>query len=485
MDSIVSVNLFENTKDNYERCDLTSLLFKDIDYSKDRRSVSFYRSDFNRSQFNSCTFYKNIFGRADFINIFAVNTEFLEVDFGSCMIKNATFEKTQFEKNRYHGVAIQNSYFYKSTFRNETFVTNMFETTFDQCTLINCKFEKSSLDHITFINCEFIKVDIAECWAENLRFDNCTLRDVYLGASLWTTYLYKATDIDNFSFKYRGEIIDLWNGTPEDFLAKLWKQGRLFEYLNAIIVGRKILQRQFIVELQKALGAMKLQPIQIRKNNITRTLEMILFYSNSDAINFLSYMETLETFEAFPWSDLPFEEEILYDSIVYKIQKNFQNFNFSISYLLALPRDEICVATYHLNFDTSDIARLYLEQIYQTANIECGNTYQPPYMQIISERTGSIIMTVASIATLTLLISFVAKKVFHNLSSIRIESKVTKEISKQIEDSGGDIKKLKNACSVADKYNLLDSESDSKTLEKLSSEVTKGEILDIVLQFLT
>lgn len=484
MDNLAKVVLFPNDRDNYERCNLTSLLFKDVDYSMSESPVSFFRSDFSRSQFNNCTFYRNAFGRADFIDVYVITTEFTSVDFGSCMMKNAMFEKTHFYTNRYHGVAIQNSYFKKCTFRDESFVTNMFQTTFEQCTFINCKFEKSSLDHISFLNCEFIKVDISECWAENLRFDSCTLRDVYLGVSLWPSYLYRDTDISNFGFKYRGNVVDPWTEEPETFLDNLISRGRLFEYLNALIIGRKMLQKDIVSALSEVLHLAAEQPILIRKNNVTRILEMLLFYSNFSAIDFFAYLKMIQILKNFNWTSFSFEEQLTYGSLLYKIEQNFAHFNFSIHYLLEVPTSQLCIATYHLNFENSSDAKEYLNHIYTIANEECGGVFSSPLMEVIDEKAGSVILTVAAIASLTLLISYVAKKVAHNLSSIQIEGKVKAELAKEIENSQGSISKLQKVCSLAKTYNLLSCEEDGKMIEKLSSEITKGEIIDIILKFL-
>ena len=159
MNELISYRKFKfNGSYNREKEDFTYTAFFDYDFSNDKETTSFFRSDFSRSNFISCTFNGNAFGRADFINVIMKNVEFEEVNFGSCLFKNSLIEKVHFQNNKYHGVAIQYSYFKKCIFRNEKIITNMYNCEFEQCTFINCKFEKSSLDHNSFIDCELIKL---------------------------------------------------------------------------------------------------------------------------------------------------------------------------------------------------------------------------------------------------------------------------------------------------------------------------------------
>ena len=486
MDSIDSIRLFCEDEQNHEKCDLTDLVFKDLDYRKISQSISFFRSDFSRSRFYNCTFSKNAFGRADFIDVYMENTEFDSVDFGSCLIKNALFEKIQFKKNSYRGVAIQYSYFKNCVFRDEHFVTNMYHCDFYECTFINCTFEKSSLDSNTFTKCEFIKVDMSECIADGLRFDSCALRDVYLCANLWMGYLYKDTDIYNFGFKYRGKVVDPWEGNPTDFIISLLHKRLYFEYVNTIIVGQLSVPLGLVQEVQQIIPIIISQTAQMRKSTLIKILDMLLFYRNNNKLIFGDYIALYSFLVNYDWSGIPFEEQLIYQSKLYKIRTAIEYFNFSLSYIKTIEQTSICIAKFHINTDSKDAALAYLERLFDVANQDlCENAFTRPLIRVLQVEEGSIILTIASVAVLTLLISSVAKKVMHNLSGIQIEQQIKKNIIKQLSQSEASISDIQKSCALAQKYNLLPSESDVKQIERLSSELAKGEILDVILSFLT
>ncbi len=485
MDNLTCVKYFKENEKNHESCNLSDLVFKDIDYSRITKEISFFRSDFSRSCFYNCTFNRNLFGRADFIDVYFKNTDFDLVDFGSCLIKNAVLERVMFNSNRYHGVAIQYTYFKKCVFRDEEFVTNMYHCEFYECTFINCTFKKSSLDCNTFSKCEFIKVDISECVAENLKFDNCSLRNVYLCANLWTTYLYKDTDIQSFEFKYRGKIEDIWNGNSKEFVDNLINKKLYFEYLNSIIIGEMIPIHGLTMEFKQLFPIIISQSAQNRKSTIIKILDMIFFYYNYYKIPLKDYISIYMYLSDINWEDIPFEEVLIYDSKLYKIRKKIEHFDFGLSYMRSISIDTVCIAQFHINSDDSKFALLYLEQVFDIANHDfCNDAYNKPLIKVIQEDKGSVILTIASAALLALFVSYVAKKVMHNTFSIQIENEIKKQILKRLSDNKSDMKNIKNVCTLAQEYELLDISNDSKQISHLSSELTKGEILSIILNFL-
>lgn len=485
MDSLDRINLFFEDGQNHECCGLTDLIFKDIDYTQFSQAVSFFRSDFSRSKFYSCTFNRNSFGRADFIDVYLKNVEFDSVDFGSCLIKNALLEKVMFTRNHYRGVAIQYTCFKKCVFRDEDFITNMYHCDFYECTFINCTFKKSSLDSNEFTNCEFIKVDLSECIAENLRFDNCSLRDVFLGASLWTTYLYRNTDIHSFGFKYRGQIVDIWNGSSKDFINTLLQKKLYFEYINSIIIGDLVPSHGLSKEIERLYPNILSQSSQLRKSTIIKILDMLLFYRNYYKIPFGEYLTIYSFFAQTSWEGLPFEEVLIYDAKLYKIRKSLEQLNFDLAYIKGFPSDAICISKFHINCDDAAVALEYLETAFNIANQDiCDEAYAKPLIKVIQEEKGSVILTIASAATLALLVSYVAKKVMHNVFSIQIENGIKKQIVKRLEAESTDLTEIKKSCALAQKINFLPTERDTEQINRLSSELTKGEILDIILNFL-
>lgn len=485
MDSLEASKLYFENGQNHECCSLTDLIFKDIDYTQFGNNISFFRSDFSRSNFYSCTFNQNSFGRADFIDVFFKNVEFDSVDFGSCLIKNALLERVMFTRNHYRGVAIQYTCFKKCVFRDEDFITNMYHCDFYECTFINCTFKKSSLDSNEFNNCEFIKVDLSECVAENLRFDSCSLRDVFLGASLWTTYLYRNTDIHGFGFKYRGQIVDLWNGSPKDYIDTLLQKRLYFEYINTIIIGDLVPPHELSKEIERLFPLIISQSSQLRKSTIIKILDMFLFYRNYYKIPFGEYLKIYSLFAQMNWVGLPFEEVLIYDAKLYKIRKSLEQLKFDLAYIKSCPYDAICISKFHINCDDTEDAIEYLETAFSIANRDiCDEAYTKPLIKVIQKEKGSVILTIASAATLVLLVSYVAKKVMHNVFSIQIENGIKKQIVKRLEAESTDLTEIKKSCTLAQKYNLLPTEKDTEQIDRLSSELTKGEILDVILDFL-
>lgn len=485
MESLDRINMFFEDGQDHECCALTDLVFKDIDYTQFNKAVSFFRSDFSRSKFYSCTFNRNSFGRADFIDVCLKNTEFDSVDFGSCLIKNALLEKVMFTRNQYRGVAIQYTYFKKCVFRDEDFITNMYHCNFYECTFINCTFKKSSLDSNEFTNCEFIKVDLSECIAENLRFDNCSLRDIFLGANLWSTYLYRNTDIYSLGFKYRGQVVGIWNGNPKEYISSLLQKHLYFEYLNSIIIGDLVPMHGLSKEIEQLYPFILSQSSQLRKSTVIRILDMLFFYRNYYKIPFEEYLKIYYFFAQVRWEGIPFEEVLIYDAKLFKIQKSLEHLDFDLSYIKSFPSNALCISKYHINCDDVAVALEYLETAFDIANRDmCAEAYTKPLIKVIKEEKGSVILTIASAATLALLVSYVAKKVMHNIISIQIEAKIKKQIVKQLEEQNSGWLEIKKSCELAQKINCLPTERDTEQINHLSAELVKGEILGIILNLL-
>ena len=72
----------------------------------------------------------------------------------------------------------------------------------------------------------------------------------------------------------------------------------------------------------------------------------------------------------------------------------------------------------------------------------------------------------------------------HNVFSIQIEQSIKKEIIKKIAESEGDLTEIKKICKLAEKNNWLNAPDDSKAIKDLADDFTKGEIIDVILNFL-
>lgn len=485
MESLAKIEQYiENGKD-HEKCNFSNLLFENLDYRNIEHPISFFRSDFSRSKFENCLFNRNNFGRADFIDVNITKSKFVSVDFGSCLVKNAFIEDVIFTKNNYHGVAMQYSYFKKCIFENEHFITNMFHCDFYECKFINCTFTKSSLDCNSFTSCEFSMVDMSECITENSKYNNCILQDVFLCANLWTTHLYKDTDIRNFGFKYRGEIVDLWNGDYLNFISNLLHKKQYFEYLNTIIISGNTHSNRLIEEFKTVFPKIMALPLQTRKSTIVKILDMLYFYYGYYQISFDDYLSIYYYLINYNWNSLSFDENVIYQSKLYQINQVINHFDFSLAYLKTLSPSSICISKIHINTNDENTAISYLKNIFQIANRDvCNNMFNEPLFKVVKKEKGSIILTIVSATLLVLLISYVAKNVMHNVFSIQIESGIKKALLKQLSDSKIELSDIKDSCGLAKKYCFLTTDDDKKSIEKLSSELTKGEIIDIIINLL-
>ncbi|MCM1297480.1 MAG: pentapeptide repeat-containing protein, partial [Muribaculaceae bacterium] len=490
MHEMLKTNIFDKTLLNCETMDLSYKLFKNIDYTIFETVVSFYRCDFRGSKFEDCTFYKNPFGRSDFIDAHICNSKFQEVNWGSCLFENTTFENVEFSRNEYKGVSSKYTYFKKCIFNNETFITNMFDTIYQECTFVDCIFERSSILNVQFINCVFIRTDISQCHAEKLKFDSCKLEEVYLGLQFWATYLFKNTFINRFAFKYHGKIVDI---VREDYFlssfAEFWENGRLYEFINAHILSKQLsMQADLLYIVEVVFRKLIDFPAKVRKRNILDILDMLEFYFSYDHIDFITYNSIIEYIKEYGLNDYPFDESIEYLSKIYKISVLMSNFMYEYKYLYTIDRDQKCKCIFRLDSRNEDEAIDYLTSIFNSANINlCNGYYKSPLFEIIRVSSGSIILTITSWALLSVLVSYCAKKVIHNLESISIEHTINSAIRKQLSsnDPPISIAKIDKIGKIATKYQLINTnDADEEKLYKVSSEITKGEILSIILNLI-
>ncbi|WP_305116188.1 pentapeptide repeat-containing protein [Thomasclavelia cocleata] len=489
MYEMMKVDVFDKTILNCESMNLSYKLFEDVDYTQSESIVSFYRCDFRGSKINNCIFYKNPFGRSDFIDTYICNSKFREVNWGSCLFENASFENTQFSGNRYKGVSAKYTYFKKCIFSNETIISNMFDCLYQECTFVDCIYEKSSILNIQFINCTFIRTDISQCHAEQLKFDSCTLQDVYLGLPFWATYLFKNTFINRFAFKYHGEIIDIIRESY--FLSsfkEFWENGRLYEYINAHIISKQIsMQSDLLNIVKKVFQKLIVFPAKIRKKNILDILSMFEFYFSYDNIDFITYNSIIEYLNLEGWKNYPFDEVIEYSAKIFKINVLISNFKYDYKYLYTINTNQKCICNFRLDCKDKEEAIKYLDTVFNVANDNlCNGYYDPPLFEVKDISVGSIILTISSWALLAILVSYSAKKVFHNLQSIKIEHALNVAIQKQLSDKTNPttINDIDKVGKIAAKYNLINTDDDDAKLNKLSSELTKGEILSIILNLI-
>ena len=490
MHELINVDIFDKALLNCEAMNLSYKLFKDIDYTQYETVVSFYRCDFRGSKFEDCLFYKNPFGRSDFIDAYICNSKFHEVNWGACLFENTTFENVEFSGNKYKGISSKYTYYKKCIFNNETIITNVFDSIYQECIFVDCLFDRSSILNVQFIKCTFIRTDISQSHAEKLKFDSCNLEEVYLGLQFWATYLYKNTFINRFAFKYHGEIVDI---IREDYFSssfmEFWENGRLYEFVNAHILSKQLsMQADLLYIIEVVFRKLIDFPAKIRKRNILDILDMLEFYFNYDHIDFITYNSIIEYINEDGLNDYPFDEVIEYSSKIFKIKVLMSNFMYEYRYLYTIDKDQKCKCIIRLDSNDEDEAINYLASVFNATNTNlCNGYYKPPLFELNSVSPGSIILTITSWALLSVLVSYCAKRVMHNLESISIEHTINSAIKKQLSSQGKPISiaDIDKVGKTATKYQLLNTDDgDDAKLNKVSSVITKGEILSIILNLI-
>ncbi len=485
MYDMMKVQKFHNNLDTYESKDLSFLFFADIDFSNDVSAKSFYRADFRRSKISNCNFYKNAFGRADFVDVYIQNSSFDNVNWGACLFKNSNIISSIFKNNSYKGISLQFNTFKDCTFKEEHFVFNAYKCKFIKCTFEKCTFEKSSLEDITFECCIFNDVNIAECHSENLKFDSCKVNSLKLGITYWSTYLFKYTKIDECTFMYKGEIIDV--SSIEYFgryMDVLLQQDRLYEFLNCIIINNKN-SKNVVPAFCYVWHRIEKLPRFIRNKNIIDILEMLQFYHGYMAIGYEEYNSILVILNNQDWNDYSFEDANVYMSKVYQLNRTFDNCIFPVSYLSTIDLNSTCEIVIRLNFDKEADAIKYIDDIFGQLNLILKSVYAEPLYTTIKTNKGSIVLTISSFLLLGILLSYTYKKIAHNNEVVRFERSLSENLKKRLSEDNISISEVKKICSVAKENNLTDSSLDIESIKNFSKEITTGEIISIILKVIS
>ena len=482
---MIKVKKFDNALNDYESKDLSFLLFQNIDMTKDKYPKSFYRADFRRSKMDNCYFLKNAFGRADFVDVCIENTIFEEVNWGSCLFKNSYIINSTYKNNSYRGVSLQFNTFKDCVFESEKFIFNAYKCNFIGCVFKNCTFEKSSLEDIIFEKCSFDDVNIAECHSENFKFDSCKINKLKLGITYWCTYLYKYTKIESCAFMYKGKIINVVDVKYfSKYMDMLLQQDRLYEFLNCIIINNK-LYKNVVSAFRYVLHRLEDLPPYIRNKNLIDILDMLKFYYNYETIGYEEYSDILGLLNNLAWDNYTFEESNTFLSKIYEINRMFDNFNFSLKYLSTINLDSTCEMVIRLSYDKEKDAIEYLDTLFNRINMCINKKYNPPLYKKINVEKGSIVLTISSFLLLGVLLSYTYKKASHNNETVKFERVLNESLQKKLTDNNITTAEIKKICAIAKENNLLDTTLNEESIKSISTELTTGEIISIILKKLS
>lgn len=412
-----------NCKENFECRDLSYRTIHNIDFDNIPHVTSFYRSDFRGSMFDSVRFVGNNFDLADFIGNSFRNSEFQRVNFGKAEFKNGFFYHCQFEENIYDDIAIHNCTFTNCIFQNEQFHLTMNNCMFINCQFIDCVFDQCSTDTLSFQKCVFLKCELSTMHAENFKFENCTFRDAFLGICFLGTYLFKNTDINLISFKYRGKIVEISNSDYfEKFTKSLLDEGRYFEYFNLSLLwhrGGTDSSNPSFADLVS--GVVKETNPNVRDYNLRGLFDTIEFYIGSDCLPMNQLIKFITVLHNFPLSSTPAESQLMFLQYLYRLDAILSSLEFPSDYIASIPASIPCMATFHCKDISRESAEEHITKLLDEVNSSCFNgSFSKPYFDVVSLREGSIILTIGS----SLLLILMAAKVIRSVSSLVCEIRV-------------------------------------------------------------
>lgn len=478
MDRFLQTALNFQNGQSYEKCDLSYRVLKDLDFSI-IGPISFFRSDFRGSKFSSITFCRNNFDLADFIGNTFMNVEFREINWGNSEVKNCYFTKCQFFSNSYNDSAIHNTTFEKCIFENETFRFTMFDCEFHNCQFINCTFDQCTTDSLVFSGCQIIKTEMSTMHAENFKFSNCIIRDTYLGSCFMGTYLFKNVDMNLLSFKYRGEIQSIHSNFFDELIDTFLIQKRYFEYLNLLLLCRNTSEFSKVFRTLFPLILEESNP-NTRNYNIKNSIEMLIFYYNSELLPFSSLLEIMAFLQALDQNAtiIPYDSVLVFREAVFKLNNTISEAAFDSDYLVSIPDSKCCRVIVHCADTSFQQAEERINRIFEIANQKLNNHYEVPYFEIVEEKKGSVILTISSALLLSLMAAKVVKSIFGIFCDMRITSAKTKKEVELIENSKS-VTSLRKITQV-DKTR----EQDEKQILELNEVFGKDYIINLLVEYI-
>ncbi|MCL1997168.1 MAG: pentapeptide repeat-containing protein [Turicibacter sp.] len=361
-----------------EKENLTYHIFNNLDFSDNKRHISFFRSDFRGSNFTNVKFYRNNFDRADFISCTFRNCHFTKVNFGSCEIKNCYFENVTFEDNIYKVISAQQNSFFNCRFVRENLLVSMYDCKFEESSFVDCNFERSSTERLEFLRCEVKNTNLATMHAEHHRFISCKMEDVCIDPSYVFGYLFYGTSLEKIDYLHRGESVSL-EETAASY-GKFLEEARYFEYLNAGIIFQNagvILQyKESKAEIVKnSLEQLSLYDIvQLRKTGILDILNAICFYVKYSMLSLQELVEIEDLLQNFDWSQFSFEETLEYQGKVGMISSIISSGKYPLTPELLgdIPLESTSLVEFYCDTNDFDLAFENAKALLDKVTDKCG-----------------------------------------------------------------------------------------------------------------
>ena len=477
MNAITNIRIFVDTGSyQREKEDLSFHLFNNLDFTTNKRHISFFRSDFRGSRFVDVKFYRNNFNRADFISCTFRNCSFDVVAFGCCEMKNCYFENVTFDANNYNNMSVQQCSFINCNFKSEHFLMTMYDCNFNNCRFEGCSFEQSSTEKLVFTNSQIYNSDLATMHAEGHVFNSCELKHVCIDVSYVFGYLFYETKTDDIDFLYRGEIVNLKSLT--DLSKRLLIEQRFFEFINANMIfkaGNDI--ADIIIDSFDKLCIIDIS--QFRKNEMCNILSAICFYVNKSMLPFRELTKLIMHISSFNWRQFPFDEYIEYLSKIEKINHIISagEYKLSTKFLETIPREDFAILVLYCDTNDFDEALNSAQKLIENLLNKCK---MPSAYSLIDRKKGSWELAFAIPMFCAVALPVFLKNVVKSGNiciEIDFKKNMVKKLKKMSENDDITLAELKMIAEIATMSQIVSSDTKDMSLEIL--DMTKDIIKSI------
>lgn len=411
-DSFLPLKKFENQNLSYS-------IFKDVDFHNYAHSISFFRSDFRGSKFESVSFYKNNFDRADFLDSIFIDCTFEKVNFGCCQIKNCYFENGIFKNNSYRNTSIHSSTFMNCHFPDESFLINMQRCKMINCTLNGCSFEMSTTDSDVFEACIFDNSNLATMHAENHKFINCDFNNVYMDSSYFFGYSISKCNLHNISFLYRGEYVEFDTFDLKELAILFYKENRFNDLINLLKYSGNQIE---IPNVIKCLINHYTKYPYGRMFNISTAINTLAFSAMYEEIEFNVLYDIFNILDEEKWCFLSSSEKNEVDAMIVKLNNALFLTKYSNKYLSQINRNNFSVLTISFCNNDYNYCLESAEKILSYySHVKCW--------KLISKQQGSWILT---FALPTMLLLYILPRIIKNFSDVYFDIKTKKALSKKL-----------------------------------------------------
>lgn len=384
--------------------------------------LKFHRVDFRGSTFNNCFFQDADFFRSDFISCDFSKTEFVHCSFKTTSIMNSNFSNCDFSRNISMTPDVIRCNFHKTNFINQKFYRSVWrESSFKECTFEKFKIERSTIEEISFEGCTINDLNLSRLIAQDLTFKKTTFKNVVFDIDYIGTYLFDKDSLNNISFMYKDEIIELSLDNAEkvkELTKYYFKNDRFSDAFGISMIYSSLTGEKennfidfWILCLNKSLELSNSKDLQ---QHLNRLIKMYLFYLDeklftiSDSIKVLKEISSL-----LPKIDTP----IVYEKIYYleaMIKRTIEENLYSLNDIIDDKKLESPVIA-RLTFQT-DLESEALKSIEYFMSM--FTTKEKNQYKIIKIIYGSIWVDIITSLSVLLLIAKTAKYLSKELFSI-------------------------------------------------------------------